>query len=71
MSEGMANCYCSPRYVFETRPDRLPGNAYVARLARLRREEDQLFTKAEGVLRTSLEPGADYGRCLDVRRTGD
>jgi hypothetical protein len=66
LSEGMANYYCSPRYVFETRPDRLPGDAYVARLARLRREEDRLFAEAEAVLRTSLEPGADYGSCLEA-----
>jgi hypothetical protein len=66
LSEGMANCYCSPRYVFETRPDRLPGDAYVARLARLRREEDQLFSRAEAILATSLEPGADYERCLEA-----
>jgi hypothetical protein len=66
LSEGMANCYCSPRYVFETRPDRLPGDAYAARLARLRREEDQLFSKAEAILAASLEPDADYGSCLEA-----
>ena len=66
LSEGMANCYCSPRYVFETRPDRLPGDAYVSRLARLRREEAQLFSKAEAILASSLESGADYGICLEA-----
>jgi hypothetical protein len=66
LSEGMANCYCSPRYVFETRPDRLPGDAYVARLARLRREERQLFSRAEAILAASLGPGADYGSCLEA-----
>lgn len=66
LSEGMANCYCSPRYVFETRPDRLPGDAYVARLARLRSEEAQLFSQAEAVLAASLEPGADYENCLEA-----
>jgi len=69
LSEGMANCYCSPRYVFETRPDKLPGDAYVARLARLRREEDQLFSKAEAILRASLEPDADYEACLEAYNT--
>jgi hypothetical protein len=64
LSEGMANYYCTPRYVLETRPDRLPGDAYVTKLARLRREEDQLFSKAEAILGTSLEPDADYGNCL-------
>jgi hypothetical protein len=64
LSEGMANYYCSPRYVLETQPDRLPGDAYAARLARLRREEGQLFSKAEAILGTSLEPDADYGICL-------
>jgi hypothetical protein len=64
LSEGMANCYCSPRYVFETRPDRLPGDAYAARLARLRREEDQFFSQAEAILGMSLQPDADYERCL-------
>jgi len=65
LSEGMANCYCSPRYVFETRPDRLP-DAYAARLARLRREEAKLFSQAEAVLAASLEPGADYESCLEA-----
>jgi hypothetical protein len=64
LAEGIANYYCSPRYVLETRPDRLPGDAYAARLARLRREEDQLFSQAEAILGTSLEPDADYVNCL-------
>lgn len=66
LSEGMANYYCSPRYVFEIGPDRFPGDAYAARLARLRREEAQLFSKAEAILATSLRPGADYGSCLEA-----
>jgi hypothetical protein len=38
----------------------------VARLARLRCEEAQLFSKAEAILAASLEPGADYGSCLEA-----
>lgn len=66
LSEGMANYYCSPRYVFETQPGSLPEDAYAARLARLRGEEDQLFSIAEDILRMSLEPEADYGSCLEA-----
>jgi hypothetical protein len=69
LSEGLANCYCSPSYVFETRPDRLPEDAYAARSARLRREEDQLYSKAEAILHTSLEPVADYESCLEAYNT--
>jgi hypothetical protein len=64
LSEGMANYYCSPRYVLETQLDRPPGDAYAARLARLRREEDQFFSKAGAILGMSLESDAHYESCL-------
>jgi hypothetical protein len=72
LMEGLANYYCSPRYVFPTPPAEafaepraeLPADPYLARLARLRREEGDFFAQANAVLEASLEPEAAYEPCL-------
>jgi hypothetical protein len=69
LSEGMANYYCTPGYVFRERPQEPPSDRYQARLARLQREEKQLFARAEGILAKCLEPGAEYEPCWEALKT--
>jgi hypothetical protein len=66
LSEGMANTYCTPGYVFRESPEEPPADPYQARLARLAREEEAFFAQAEAVLATSLEPGAEYEPCWEA-----
>lgn len=63
LSEGMANYYCSPGYVFKESSNEPPVDPFQGRLARLEREEGELFTQAEAILAMSLEPGAEYEPC--------
>lgn len=69
LSEGMANYYCTPGYVFRKPPKQPPVAPYQARLARLEREEEGLFAQAEAILAMSLKPGAEYEPCSEAFRT--
>jgi hypothetical protein len=66
LSEGMANYYLTPGYVFRQSPQEPPADPFQARLARLQREEGELFALAEAILATSLEPGAGYEPCREA-----
>jgi hypothetical protein len=66
LSEGMANYYCAPEYVFRDSPQELPASPFQARLARLQQQEGQLFAQAEAVLGMCLEPEAEYERCWEA-----
>jgi hypothetical protein len=52
LSEGMANYYCSPGYVFRASPQEPPSGPYQARL--------------EAILALALEPGAAYDPCWEA-----
>jgi hypothetical protein len=69
LSEGMANYYCTPRYVFRESPKEPPADLFQARLARLQREEEKLFAQAEAVLAMCLEPEAEYEPCWEAFKT--
>lgn len=69
LSEGMANFYCSPGYVFRENPDLPAADPYQSRLARLARDEQAFFAQAEAVLAQSLEPDAAYEPCLEAFNT--
>jgi Putative zinc dependent peptidase (DUF5700) len=69
LQEGMANHYLSPRYVFRASSTEPPTDAFQARLARLAREEGQLFARAETILAAALEAGAEYGPCSEAFRS--
>jgi len=66
LSEGMANYYCSPEYVFRASPTEPPTSPFQARLARLEREEGKLFAQAEAILAMCLAPGAEYEPCWEA-----
>lgn len=66
LSEGTANYYCTPRYVFGEPSTEPPVDPYQRRLARLRKEEKQLLARAEAVLAGCLEPGAEYAASLEA-----
>lgn len=68
LSEGLANYYLSPEYVFLASPGAPPSDPYQARLARLAREEGALMAQAEAILTACLEAGAGYGPCLEAFR---
>jgi hypothetical protein len=67
--EGMANYYCTPGYVFRESPKEPPLGSFQVRLARLQREEEQLFAQAEAILAMSLEPEAAYELCWEAFKT--
>jgi hypothetical protein len=69
LSEGLANCYCSPEYVFRAAPVDPPPDPYQGRLARLEREESHFFTRAEAILAQCLEPDATYAPCMEAFNT--
>jgi hypothetical protein len=69
LSEGMANYYCTPSYVFRESPEEPPVDPFQARLARLHREEEKLFAQAEAILAMSLEPEAEYEPCWEAFKT--
>ncbi len=66
LAEGMANYYLSPRYVFREPGEEPPAGTYQARLARLEREQEQLYLRAEAILAMSLADGAEYTPCLEA-----
>ncbi len=69
LSEGMANCYVTPGYVFRASPEEPPADPFQARLARLQREEGKLFAQAEAILAMSLEVGAEHEPCWEALKT--
>jgi hypothetical protein len=69
LSEGLANYYCTPGYVFRASPQELAADPYQARLARLQREEEKFFAQAEAVLARSLEHEAEYEPCWEAFKT--
>jgi hypothetical protein len=69
LSEGMANYYCTPGYVFRESPKQPPVDPFQARLARLQREEEKLFAQAEAILAMSLEPEAEHEPCWEAFKT--
>jgi len=69
LSEGMANYYCTPGYVFRESPKEPPVDPFQARLARLQREEEKLFAQAEAILAMSLEPETEYEPCWEAFKT--
>jgi hypothetical protein len=69
LSEGMANYFCTPGYVFRESSKEPPSDPYQARLARLQREEHEFFTQAEAVLALSLKPDAEYEACWEAFKT--
>jgi hypothetical protein len=69
LSEGMANYYCAPGYVFRESPEEPPADPFQARLARLQREETQFFVQAEAILALFLKPGAEYESCWEAFKT--
>ncbi len=66
LMEGMANYYLTPGYVLRASPDEPPADAFQGRLDRLRREEEEFFSRAETVLDMSLAPGAEYDPCWEA-----
>lgn len=66
LSEGIANYYLTPGYVFRQSPQEPPADPFQARL---QREEGELFALAEAILATSLEPGAGYEPCREAFET--
>lgn len=69
LMEGLANYYCTPQYVFASYHSSEPANAYLARLARLQREEAQFFARAEAVLAQSLAPSAAFDPCMEALKS--
>ncbi len=66
LSEGLANYYLTPGYVFGASPDGPPDGPYQARLARLAREEGAFMARSEAILAMCLQPGAAYDPCLEA-----
>ncbi len=65
LSEGMANYYLTPGYVFRASPQGPAADPFQARLARLQRDEARLFAQAEAILAQCLEPGAACEPCWE------
>lgn len=68
LSEGLANFYLTPRYVFRT-TDTPPEDSFQARLAQLEREEGACFAEAASVLARALAPGATYADAFTALQT--
>ena len=66
LSEGMANFYLTPGYVFRASPQEPPADPFQAKLARLQRDENKLFAQAADILAQCLEPGAAYEACWEA-----
>lgn len=66
LSEGLANYYLTPQYVFRGSSEEPSADPYQARLVRLAHEEGALMGQAEAILARCLEPGAEYEACLQA-----
>lgn len=64
LSEGLANYYLTPHYVFLASPDEPPAGPYRSRLERLARDEGAYMARAEAILAQCLERSAAYEACL-------
>lgn len=69
LSEGLANYYLSPGYVFPASSDDPPAGPYRSRLERLTREECALMAQAEAILATCLDSNAAYETCRETYAT--